>query len=125
MANLNKETLRAACQDNPGQSMMICTDDVLELLDDLSRATDSCARHGDALQRIGQALSLDAGADLHRECVPKIHGLFLSIGSGVTEAYRERIACQRVIESLRAEVETLKASLKACHPFRPVQEIKP
>lgn len=84
---------------------------ILSLLDDLSQATLQCAKHGKALQEIGAALSLSAGSDLHKQCVPEIYRLFQSIGSGVTEAYKERMACQEVIDRLRAENERLRAQL--------------
>lgn len=84
---------------------------VLSLMDELSQATLQCAKHGKALQEIGAALSLSAGSDLHKQCVPEIYRLLQSIGSGVTEAYKERIACQEVIDHLRAENERLRAQL--------------
>lgn len=93
---------------DPVPAIHIDAADAISLLDELDRSNAMCAKHGKALQEIGSALSLVAGADLHRECVPKIHGLFLSIGSGVIEAYRERMRCQEVIDQLRAEVEALR-----------------
>ncbi len=81
---------------------------VVALLDELDQATLQCAKHGKALQEIGAALSLNAGYHLHKECVPGIYRLFQSIGSGVTEAYKERMACQEVIDQLREELAGIK-----------------
>lgn len=125
MAKLNKETLRTACQDNPGQTIALGTDDVLALLDELDDALEDSSA-GEHWRNLGlqfdahrmQALWHLKALLQSREHESVAHDFLDSAPAQGGDLHAE-------LEILRAEVETLQARLKASQLFRPAQEIKP